>query len=311
MGNRERRAFTLVELLVVITIIGILIALLLPAVQAAREAARRGQCSNNLKQLGLALLNYESTFGSFPPAAINSNQMTWRTLILPGLEQDSLYQRVNFRGGSTAAGVVVFNTQGREQIGLERVDAFLCPSSVGPADIRSPNNPVTVAGVAVYPYTAHYYGVLGPIGLNPITNANYQTQYPGTWFGDCATQGTSGYPAGIKLADISDGTSNTFLLGELAWRGMDRYRAWTWGFYTDPSGTALLGSKNVMYPINSKLPPATPNVGHNQIAFGSQHPGGCQFAMADGSARFVSQTIDQVTYLATASRNGDEPASGN
>ena len=66
-----------------------------------------------------------------------------------------------------------------------------------------------------------------------------------------------------------------------------------------------------MYPINSKLPPATPNVAHNQIAFGSQHPGGCQFAMADGSARFVSQTIDQVTYLATASRNGDEPASGN
>ena len=178
MGNRERRAFTLVELLVVITIIGILIALLLPAVQAAREAARRGQCSNNLKQIGLALLNYESTFGSFPPAAINSNQMTWRTLILPSMEQDVLYQRVNFRGGSTAAGVVVFNTQGREQIGLERVDAFLCPSSVGPADIRSPNNPVTVAGVAVYPYTSHYYGVLGPIGLNPVKNANYQTQYP-------------------------------------------------------------------------------------------------------------------------------------
>src|SRR6059036_1967376 len=95
-----RSAFTLVELLVVIAIIGVLVALLLPAVQAAREAARRAQCSNNLKQLSLALHNYENTHNTLPPAGIDSNQMSWTVLLLPFFEQQALYDQFNFNKGS-------------------------------------------------------------------------------------------------------------------------------------------------------------------------------------------------------------------
>src|SRR6188474_2683919 len=95
-----RRAFTLVELLVVIAIIGVLVALLLPAVQAAREAARRMSCSNNLKQLSLALHNYEDTHKTLPPAGIDSNQMSWTVLLLPYMEQKPLYDQFNFNKGA-------------------------------------------------------------------------------------------------------------------------------------------------------------------------------------------------------------------
>src|SRR5262245_22393651 len=97
---RARRAFTLVELLVVIAIIGVLVALLLPAVQAAREAARRMRCSNNLKQLSLGLHNYEDVHKTLPPAGINTNQMSWLVLVLPYIEQTNLYDRFNFNAGA-------------------------------------------------------------------------------------------------------------------------------------------------------------------------------------------------------------------
>ena len=210
IGTRSRRGFTLVELLVVIAIIGILIALLLPAVQAAREAARRSQCSNNLKQISLALLNYESTYKTLPPAGISSNQMPWNVLILGFLEQGALYEKIDFMEGT---GGVRFNQRGRDVIGLSRIDAYLCPSTVDDEDIRSTSYPVG----SVKMYTRHYYGILGPVGRNAYQNVDYKSQFPGTWFGACATQGTSGYPAGIKLASITDGTSNTYLIGECSW----------------------------------------------------------------------------------------------
>src|SRR2546427_5297251 len=97
---RGRSGFTLVELLVVIAIIGVLVALLLPAVQAAREAARRMSCSNNLKQLSLALHNYESTFSSLPPAGIDTNQMSWVVMLLPYMEQQPLFDKFNFAKGA-------------------------------------------------------------------------------------------------------------------------------------------------------------------------------------------------------------------
>ncbi len=308
MANRMKRGdptgFTLVELLVVIAIIGILVALLLPAIQAAREAARRSQCSNNLKQIGLALLNYEGTHTTLPPAAIDSNQVSWHVMVLPFLEQGTLFDRVDFTQGT---GTVRFNQRGRDQIGLERIGSYLCPSTPDETDIRSASYPVG----AEYPFTRHYYGILGPIGRNVSENVDYKSQYPGTWFGPCATEGTSGYPKGIKLASITDGTSNTYLLGECAWAGMPVPRPWTWGYYTDSDGTTLLGSRNLLFPINSRLPGGTAPPRHNEVSMGSQHPGGCQFAMADGSARFVSAAIDHAVYLATGSRSGKESLSGS
>ena len=114
-GNRS--GFTLVELLVVIAIIGILIALLLPAVQAAREAARRSQCANNLKQLALSLHNYSDTFKSFPPAGITTNQLSWHVFVLPFIEQTSLHDQFSFVQGT-------FRDSGKQEHGLNRIAGF-------------------------------------------------------------------------------------------------------------------------------------------------------------------------------------------
>src|SRR5438876_1373568 len=127
----RRRGFTLVELLVVIAIIGVLVALLLPAVQAAREAARRAQCSNNLKQLSLALLNYETVHNTLPPAGIDSNQMSWAVLLLPYFEQQALYDQFNFNKGSWQA----FNRTTLVQ-GI-RLKAIICPDLTTKADSYS------------------------------------------------------------------------------------------------------------------------------------------------------------------------------
>ena len=118
---RQRTAFTLVELLVVIAIIGVLVALLLPAVQSAREAARRSQCTNNLKQLSLALHNYETVHNTLPPAGIDSNQMGWTVLLLPFFEQQALYDQFNFNKGAWNAFNRITLVQG------VRIKAIICP----------------------------------------------------------------------------------------------------------------------------------------------------------------------------------------
>src|SRR5690349_14305662 len=123
-----RGGFTLVELLVVIAIIGVLVALLLPAVQSAREAARRMQCSNNLKPLSLALHNYESALKTFPPAGIDSNQMSWTVLLLPYFEQQALYDQFNFNKGAWNAFNRITLVQGA------RIKALICPDLTTKAD---------------------------------------------------------------------------------------------------------------------------------------------------------------------------------
>lgn len=291
MSSAFRRGFTLVELLVVIAIIGILIALLLPAVQAAREAARRSQCSNHLKQLGLALLNYEGSYKTLPPAGIISNQLPWNVLILGFMEQGPLYEKLDFRQGW-------FADHGRGALALNRIDTFLCPSAVE-ASQRSSLHPVNND----YPFTRHYYGILGPKGTNTYANTPYKCTDEAKAYGGNCNQGTSGFPAGVKLAEITDGTSNSYLLGECSWQGLTRYRSWMQGYYTESDyGHAIFGSRNANLPINSNSNSAL----FNDVPFGSQHPGGCQFAMTDGSVRFVSETIEKRIYLAIASRDGGE-----
>ncbi|MGQ9504748.1 MAG: DUF1559 domain-containing protein [Thermogutta sp.] len=295
--TRRTRGFTLVELLVVIAIIGILVAMLLPAVQAAREAGRRSQCTNNLKQLSLALLTYHQAVGRFPPPGINSNQTSWWVLILPYIEQKPLYDQFNFNQGSSSASDKI-------RVAAVQVPVFFCPSNADDEDRRSKYPEENYSGTRVF--TCHYYGVLGPNGTNNYlpTPTAYKCQELDKTFGGYCTQGAFLYSTGIDIASVRDGTSNTLFIGEVAWPGYNYYRGFHRGYYSDQRGTLLLAARNVKNPINSRIGDPWSNG-----AFGSLHPGGAHFAMVDGSVRFFNQFMEQNVYLAIASRNGEEAVS--
>jgi prepilin-type N-terminal cleavage/methylation domain-containing protein len=299
-----RRGFTLVELLVVIAIIGVLVALLLPAVQSAREAARRMSCSNNMKQLSLGLHNYEDTHKTLPPAGIDSNQMSWVVLLLPYFEQGALYNQFNFNKGSWQA----FNRTTLVQ-GV-RIKGIICPDLTTKADSYS-NFATTPDESSVS--ALHYYAVLGPNGpVGSNTGQSYLVQgIANQGFGVCANQGAFGQgvtvssnviPTNNPLRTFTDGTSNTLMLGEMAWPKYLYWRPWTRGYYADSRGTLLYAGRNVTNPINSKLSDPW-----NDASFGSLHPGGAMFSRADGSIHYVRQNIDMPTYRALASRDGGEP----
>ncbi|MCA9204109.1 MAG: DUF1559 domain-containing protein [Pirellulaceae bacterium] len=283
-----RRGFTLVELLVVIAIIGVLVAMLLPAVQAAREAARRSSCSNNLKQLGLALHNYHDTYKSFPYGSRNNTApaktdlMGWTVSVLPFIEQGNIYDLMNTSFNWSEAPNVQFATQ--------RMEAYLCPS--GP-EVKADDN--------TNYFTTHYYGVMGPTGVNPQSLTNYPENTSGSHGG--FSQAGIWYHNDVRgFNNIIDGTSNTFAFGEISWtdRGGNptRYRVWTRGGRVNDF---MAPCKNVANQIN------TDQTGlFNDMSYGSQHPGGCQFGLADGSVRFVSETIDYNMLLSAASMSGGE-----
>lgn len=295
--RRLKSGFTLVELLVVITIIGVLIALLLPAVQAAREAARRMQCSNNLKQVGLGLVNYENAHGTFPPPAIHSNQLSWHVLVLPFTEQTALYDTIKFTAG-------FYCTPPRPQAAYPfRIGGYLCPSNTQEEHSQATGSSVQYESYdGKMAYTAHYLGVLGPRGFNEYRGQDYPL----------VTNGIDGYsdqgafldPTGCPIAYIKDGASNTYLVGEYSRLGTTYHRAWIRGTYRPE--IIFYGATTVYYPINSGI-----STSWGYLTFGSEHPGGCLFAMCDGSVQFVSESITNVVYLASASRDGQEPMGGN
>jgi len=302
------RGFTLVELLVVIAIIGILVGLLLPAVQAAREAARRMQCSNNLKQQGLALHNYESTFKTLPPCGIDSNEMSWAVFLLPFLEQTALFNRFDFSQGAWNA---------KNRIGVVQnvvIPGYQCPSAG--ADTQFSVFNTTAAGNLNESTvrTLHYHAVLGPYGPNPSNNNQPYASLGNTAansFGPTCTQGIFGNITQVTttkfisnknpMSNVTDGLSNTLMLGEFAWKNYQFWRPFTRGWYSDTRGTLMYSSKNVTYPINSGF-----SLLWNDASFGSEHTGGAQFARGDGSVQFIAQSIDMSVYRAAASRNGGE-----
>jgi len=329
--NRKYRGFTLVELLVVIAIIGTLVALLLPAVQGAREAARRSQCSNNLRQLALALQNYHSSYQVFPPGAIAPNirlgpshpdnegyNISWHARILPYIEQQAIYDLIDskkgYAAGQEAAGDV-------KPVALHPINGFFCPSS-DPTSSFSLFNSSNIDGNPTY--TQHYNGVAGPI-INPPTGGElYRDPDTDVLRENRISPGCTGanrsnfsrmgvlYPdSEVSISHMGDGSSNTLAigernLGEAAWiAGMSNSYNWP---------CDATGFKNVEFTINfckeelgkSSGDPFDCFIYGNSRPFNSEHPGGAQFAFADGSVTFLSETNSIEVLLALASRNGEE-----
>jgi prepilin-type N-terminal cleavage/methylation domain-containing protein/prepilin-type processing-associated H-X9-DG protein len=299
------RGFTLVELLVVIAIIGVLVALLLPAVQAAREAARRTQCTNQLKQAVIALHNYADTNLMLPSAAYGSASDTGMSLwvrLAPFMEQTAFYDlyRPNESWGSSHNLSLILQAP---------MKGLRCPS--GGVDRYSG----TDTNRQKYP-TTHYYGILGPVGQIPGSTSNYHhlTEIPG----EVATQGIfslaiNKHRQPIGFAGIVDGTSNTLAFGEICWNKYTGYREYSLGMvdYGGSTGMGAFTYKSVKWPINiGKRNTSTVYSAFNNVGpFGSYHAGGANFALADGSVTFLPESIDMGVYLGMASRDGGEVGS--
>jgi len=305
----KRAGFTLVELLVVIAIIGILIALLLPAVQAAREAARRLQCANNLKQLALALHNYSDGHGTLPYGAVSSNDLAWRVFILPHIEQKGLYSRIDFRKGTmeSPTNPSIAAAKSNLPVALMPVPGFFCPTATELSGVYSSN---MVADTL--PYTAHYFGVAGPEGGHPSGQPYYVVNSDDATYGQNAMDGVLTTDQAVTFADITDGTTNTLAIGEVVHKYPGIYGAGTgregYGvgggdrqpWIRGSAHRANLACKNVAFGINQPADLAT------RIAFASLHPDGANFAKCDGSVVFVHEDIAMVIYKASASRNHNE-----
>jgi len=292
--HRPSRGFTLVELLVVIAIIGILIALLLPAVQAAREAARRSQCTNNLKQMGLALHNYHGVHKAFPFGHMYRGQFDgdlkdadggtgfgWGTAILPFMEHKNHYDQFDQKYPVSENKITRNLTLAQSPL-----PAFACPSDTKPTNRT--DGAVTNSATSSYKGSGTSYNGWqgGKVGANPN-----RLRFNGIFDRDNGGSKT--------MKDVRDGLSNTFAIAECKWE-MDKFlrnRGRIFGS-TDKPGYATGASNALMlngqWPINWTALEGNPQPHRTP---GSNHPGGCHFAMADGSVRFVSELIQ---HTATA-----------
>ncbi|MEX0642990.1 MAG: DUF1559 domain-containing protein [Pirellulales bacterium] len=316
-GNR---AFTLVELLVVIAIIGILVALLLPAIQAAREAARRTQCVNNLKQLALGCHLHMDGNRVLPYGGKKSNQLSWICYILPYIEEQALFDQMQagnaFEDGTTSGGP---DNGGNAEngspsphksqyfAGYHKPPAIHCPSV--PAVGERADNASTTLSNGVQCYTSHYCGVAGPVTISGGLTYRKISGFP-TTRGGASDHGLLVYNYRVKPSRATDGLSKTLMIGESVLYNPfeDAYggQAWVRGVgFGWGSPDYIPGTKNIRYAINALQPSGEANNG----PFGSKHAGGTHFALGDGSASFVSEDIDIFLYQALASRDGGETAS--
>ncbi|NLF73280.1 MAG: DUF1559 domain-containing protein [Candidatus Anammoximicrobium sp.] len=309
-------AFTLVELLVVIAIIGILVALLLPAIQAAREAARRSQCSNNLKQIAVAVHNYHDRCRAFPsavggylngtvypspcPGWVLTNGFSWRTMILPDIEQQALYDRMD----STYSHYNCYRNRGFPRMGDEAPSSSSSPGYTAIPTFLCPSDPTRFVGSDA---PTNYAGIWG---LEPRLNSS---------------DSVAGIFSRIKvdMGGIVDGTSNTAMVGEV-YRGKAMYltgpaasytgqRCRQWVEETGYCGAATNFTPN--YGITDGTPDqwswadpvAAGQYGANdRRPISSLHPGGAMCAYGDGSVKFIPESVDQAVWAATGSRAGKE-----
>ena len=304
--------FTLVELLVVIAIIGMLLAVLLPAVQTAREAARRTQCANNLKQIGIGMQNHVSNLGAFPAGqrlvVVGHKTWGWPALILEWMEESAAYELIDFRKP-------LWGPENREAVSKE-VASFLCPSTarrhatrVGQRITLDLVNPgLWDAGTGEDMACIDYTGISGPTVhasfLNPATNAPYAAN------SGILLNISTGMRTQTAAAEILDGLSQTLLVGELSGRGVfvagtsNALRGVWAGGQNCASVPAAPAGGVAVRPVNPPPADAWINAGNSSLF--SDHPGGAHVLLCDGSVRFLAETIDVQLLLALASRSDGE-----
>lgn len=322
---KSRKGFTLIELLVVIAIIGVLVALLLPAVQTAREAARRTQCANNLKQIGLALHNYHGTHNVLPPGNRSTLYATWALYLLPYLDQNNLYQGWDFNAGVNGR---TYTTAPNLAISQQRITVYTCPTDTPRTNVTS----TTAPEIPHHNYAANY----GNSALNQQTSYT-GVQFKGAPFGNVQTD-ASATPTNrpnrgcMGFANITDGVSNTLLIAELIQgsgfnapsrtdlRG--RIIGYSDGGYFTTQNTPnspISDWENTNYCVppvptgsitftNPQNPPCaqTNQFSYLQRATRSRHIGGVQGLLCDGSVRFFQNSIDLNVWRAAGSTQDGE-----
>lgn len=325
LHHRKKRGFTLIELLVVIAIIAVLIALLLPAVQQARESARRTQCKNNLKQIGLAVHNYESTFGMFPPSRINLSgptfQVSWQTMVLPYMDQAPLANSYN-------KNLNWFHTT-NDPITTTKLNAYICPSS--PSGNVLPTSALYSAITSATRTDQPLWGYCDYGSINAVRNAFIVASGLPS-IGTKDAMGAMGRgPGGTRIAEIMDGTSNTILIAEDAGRprqfiknlpGLNPrvgnvafgtpFTADGWGWADINSGFSVDGA-DVLGNQNNTSSSGTPTIVGtcamnctNDSEMYSFHTGGGQALLADGSVRFLSENISGATFVGLITLNAGD-----
>jgi prepilin-type N-terminal cleavage/methylation domain-containing protein/prepilin-type processing-associated H-X9-DG protein len=334
----QKQGFTLIELLVVIAIIAVLIALLLPAVQSAREAARRAQCINNLKQIGLAVHNYESAQGSFPPGEKGCCWGTWGVFILPYLEQQALYNAFNSYGNNAPPNTNATDFDLRyagacnTTVAYSQVKGYMCPSDPSAGVARNGtqtryHNYAVNYGNTDQAQTAAY---ALPLPSNPTLSV----KFIGGPFTDMGSPfiDDPGYATGFailqpaKIATLIDGTSNTLMASELkiaSPQNANDLRGYTW-WGPSASFTAIIPPNSTFPDIMGnggcaiQNPPCTngftPSGAQYPVVYlgaRSFHPGGVNATMCDGSVKFVKSTVNILTWMAISTPNGGEVVSSD
>ncbi len=288
-ARKRASGFTLVELLVVIAIIGILIAMLLPAVQAAREAARRIQCANNFKQVGLGLHNYHATHNTFMPGMYTLDGSTgdphwysWSAFLLPFIEEVGVYEQFDFSDPH-------YFWEGTTRLAnAQIIDGYLCPSDPqGGEWVNTGSENAPIEDDSAYANMA---------GVGDHMDWTIDRVWP---LSLDRARGMMAANKGCRIRDITDGTSQTLMIGEVTGAGPGTHEGFFWSCWN--LADTRDGINGLYTVIGGEWPPPS-SYGFRAVGFSSFHPGGCHFTMADASVQFINEDISREVLVALTTR---------